>query len=50
MMPQLDIEQLHQTVQEDSPLKDQIVNDTDEPIKVFTDEPDAMSTLQDARF
>ena len=31
-------------------MKDQIVNDTDEPIKVFTDEPDAMATLQDARF
>ena len=49
-MPQLDIEQLHQNVQEDSPLKGQFVNDTNEPIKVFTDEPNAMTTLQDARF
>ena len=49
-MPSIDIDQLHQTVQEDSPLKGQIINDTNEPIKVFTDEPDAMATLQDARF
>lgn len=44
-MPALDIEQMHQTVQEDSPLKTSIVNDTNEAIKVFTDVPDAMATL-----
>ena len=50
-MPELDIEQAHQTIQEDSPLKAVIVNDSDEPIKVFTDAPEALTTLaDDARF
>lgn len=49
-MPSLDIEEMHQAVQEDSPLKTSIVNDTNEAIKVFTDVPDAMETLQDPRF
>ena len=39
-MPNLDIQQLHDAVQEDKPLKVQIVNDTNEAIKVFTDSPE----------
>ena len=49
-MPKADVDQLHESIQEDAPLKTTIVNDTNEPIKVFTDVPDALSTLTDARF
>jgi len=49
-MPSLDVEQLSQGIQDNSPLKGQIVNDTNEPIKVFTDVPAAMTSLTDARF
>jgi len=32
------------------PLKPTIVNESDEPIKVFTDVPGALASLKDARF
>ena len=49
-MPKLDVDQLSQAIQDDSPLKGQFVNDTNQPIKVFTDSPEAMTSLSDARF
>ena len=49
-MPKADVDQLHESIQEDAPLKTTIVNDSNDPIKVFTDVPDALSTLTDARF
>jgi len=49
-MPKANIEEQHEKIQEDAPLKTSIVSDSDEPIKVFTDVPDALATLTDARF
>ena len=49
-MPANDIEQLHQSIQEDSPLKGSMISDSNEAIKVFSDAPGALITLTDARF
>ncbi len=46
----MDIETAHQQIQDDSPLKTCIVNDTNEPIKVFSDIEGALATLTDPRF
>ena len=46
----MNIETSHQTIQNDVALKPAIQNESDDPITVFTDVPNALATLTDPRF